>query len=183
MLNSRHLILAGRYNVIPEDDKTKNLVYGIMYLNSERSVKNDYGITAGNFFAHKSVFQKVGYFPTQLKTGNDIIWSQKALQCKDVIIEYNSQLVVDYPGQSFKTLKKSIQKYALGIAHAEKEGGGRIKFLKRAFRYFLPMKISTFHEALRYRKLIDLPFVSQFRLWLYIWQIKIILGVHILRRV
>ncbi len=166
-------ILAGHYDVVPASDDNKDLLYSLLYLNNEKNVKYNYGVTTGHLWVQKSVFDKIGLFDESHISGNDIAWSLRALE-SNYKIEYISNISVEYPGQTHSQLKRSIPKYMSGIVHQHQTNNE--PFSKRA-KYFLknlfPMKPSTFKEVMRYRRIDRYSTLDKCYLWLHIWQLKI----------
>ena len=162
------MILAGAYNVLPPSKKLKDQVYGLLYLNNYKNVEKRYGVTTGNLFVPKTVFDQIGNFNEGGISGSDIEWSRRALN-HDYGIIYASDVCVEYSGQSFEELSKSIKKYMGGVA------AQTTSFLSHCLsivRYFLPMRPDNFKEALYYRQLHRLPMLDKWYLWFLVWQMK-----------
>ena len=166
-------MVAGAYHVIPPSKALKDLVFGLLYLNNQKNVAYEYGVTTGNMITMKSAFKEVGFFDEELPTGNDIKWSKKALK-KGYEVVYVPDMKVDYQGQSFLQLKTSVIKYMKGVAHQKQ---GTFSHLFTVFTYFLPMRTSNFKEALNYRELENLSTLNKYYLWFCIWKLKCRMGI------
>lgn len=174
-------ILSGRYHVIPATIKTCDLVYGLLYLNNEKNVIRDYGVTTGNLIVAKKTFEKIGPFQDKHRSGNDIIWTRRANQ-KGYSLTYLPELLVSYPGQPYDQLLQSIPKYVAGIVHRYHTHPQRgIIHIKNIFFYLFPMRISNFREALKYRGLLHFPLKNKIHLWFLIWQIKLRMAFYYIR--
>lgn len=174
MIEKKCDLLAGHYNVFSNSDLLKDQVYGLLYLNNGKNVSKKYGVTAGNLFVSASVFENIGSFEDQINTGNDIKWTKRALKA-GYEIHYCENATINYPGQSYNQLVQSVRKYSLGIIQNQST---RFEKIGTIIRYALPMRPSTFTEALKHRELQDLPIIDKVYLWWIIWKIKAHLARH-----
>lgn len=172
VFSHQEVIVAGKYIIIPPSTDLADQVYGLMYLNNQKNVQYNYGVTTGNLFVHRKAFEKYGTFDEAHISGNDIKWTKRA-HLKGAELVYDDGAVVTYFGQSFKELEQSIKKYFSGILHQERESDVSIIFrLKSFMTYLLPMKTSTFANALSYRQLDHLNWKGKCYLWLLTWRMK-----------
>ena len=165
-------IRAGSYILNYPSDHLKDKVYGILYLNTERNVKNNYGVTAGNLVVHKNAFKKVGLFKDDTISGNDIEWSRRALRM-GYAIDYVKEAEVDYPSQSWSILSDKIRKYAEGVKDYNDDIDQPDIRQLIVLRYFLPLRWSTMQEGIRHRQLDHLSHLQRVHLWLLSWMMKI----------
>lgn len=171
-------ILAGEYNVLPASNKLEDHLYGLLYLQNGKNARNQSGYTAGHLFVKKNVFDIIGKFPDEESSGGDITWTRKAIAA-GLNVGHSDKVIVDYIGQDYKQLKQSVKKYGRGIFHYR-------SFAKRSYtlevlRSFLPLKLATFKDAIRYRKLRHLGLHQKLFLWLGLYHIKILLGLSLLQ--
>jgi len=160
------------YQVNPSSSSIKDQVYGVFYLQTEKNVANNYGVTAGNLVFSRALYDTVGPFDESHHSGMDIDWSQR-VHAKGLKIKFNPDLKVTYPGQSWKELCTSIDKYFKGIAHQHKMAkwslGKRIAYLSK---YLMPMRPATFKQALTARPSVSST-TDKWYLWLRVWQAKL----------
>jgi len=162
--DSDHLIIAGHYKLDYKSDAIQDKVYGMLYLNTEKNVRKRYGVTAGNLLVERSVFDKIGDFQDSVISGNDIVWSLKALN-SGIKIRYEPEAIIIYPAQTWAELKVSVQKYASGVAHISPSP-------RPGLAAFLPLRYSTFVAHLHHRSLENLSIWRKLQLWLYTWVMK-----------
>lgn len=165
LLDSGAVIIAGHFEVTPFNEALNSWVHPLLYLNNEKNVKNQFGVAAGNLVVHKNLFSELGGFPDEINSGNDILWTKKALK-KGYKIHYGDLVKVLYPGYEFEQLKKKVIKYS----------GGTKKHFKPNWKTkllgLLPMRTSNFNNALRYRKIDTLSIIKKLKLYYWIWKIK-----------
>lgn len=166
-------IIAGKYLVIPPTSALKDLVYGLLYLNNEKNVREGYGVTTGNLFVAKSLFEKVGYFKDTQISGNDIEWSKRAIS-RGYHLLYAPETIVTIRGQSFTELIRKTAKYAVGIRAQHKSWQQKTQSF---LTYLLPMRWKNFQESLTYRSLDGLMWKNKWYLWLLVWTIKVRLAL------
>jgi|GEM_PF-2322776 len=155
-------IVAGRYKLSYQSETLEDMVHGLLYLNNQKNVREDYGVSAGNLLVKKSVFQKVGMFDDSHVSGRDILWSKAALS-QGYKISYAHDAIITYPALAWQELLQKVSKYGKGAA----EQG-----VQKNWTGILPLRISTYREALKYRGLEGLSLMKKLRLYLYAWKIK-----------
>tara|TARA_B100000497_G_scaffold128012_1_gene172504 strand:+ start:41 stop:904 length:864 start_codon:yes stop_codon:yes gene_type:complete len=157
-------IVAGRYNV-ESDMKLSSKVFPLMYLNSRKNVQKKHGVTAGNLFVKRHVFDVLGKFKTTSTSGNDILFTKRAIY-EGLTIGSAERAVVNYPKKEFGSLISDIGKYGKGSALT-----GQKSFLN-VFSYLMPMRFTTMRSAIKYRK-FEFSLVEKVKIWFYIWRAKI----------
>ena len=171
LLEEDKKILAGHYEVKPQSSELKDLLYGLLYLNNEKNVRYNYGVTTGNLWVHKSAFDLVGLFCEEHISGNDIAWSRKAMSL-DYEIVFKKEAAVDYPGQSYDQLCHSIPKYMSGIAHQHHIKLSKTERTVYFIKNLLPLRLKTFTELITYRQLNNISTIDKCYLWLLAWLMK-----------
>ncbi len=165
-------LVVGKFELEYASEHLRDMVYGILYLNNQKNVSRNYGVTVSNILVHRSVFDVIGVFDENTNSGNDITWSRRALK-NGYRISYSPSAIVTYPAQSWTLLSTRIKKYAMGTI-AQKE-------VSVAFYSFLPMRISNFRQALAYRNLGYLSWHKKTLLWLYVWNMKIKYAMNLVK--
>ena len=157
-------IVAGRYRMTYASPDLKDKVHGLLYLNNDKNVGHNYGVTTGNLLVKRRVFDQIGLFDDGHVSGRDIQWSRKA-QKHGINIHYSHNAVVQYPAHRWPDLIEKVKKYGrgAGLLETEEENG---------IRHFLPLKWETIQSAIQYRGLENLSFRAKFLLWYYASKIK-----------
>ncbi|MEE9371437.1 MAG: glycosyltransferase [Saprospiraceae bacterium] len=156
-------LLSGRYEV-GYGTSVSSKVFPLMYLNSEKNIKNGYGISAGNLFVRKSVFNHIGLFQTGSASGNDILLSKKA-ESTGFRMGVASTCMVTYPQKTFDDLIRDVRKYGKGAVLT-----GQKSFVSILI-YLMPMRLQTLKEAIKYRK-YNFTFRQKVIIWVLIWKAK-----------
>ena len=74
-------LAGGRVEFFFSEEQTAAELYdSIQYLDIETKVKDNGRAPTANLFVRKSVFDKVGMFPSHVKSGGDIQWTNKATE-------------------------------------------------------------------------------------------------------
>ena len=164
-------IAAGRYEV-KINSKIQSKVFPLLYLNSAKNVEKGYGISSGNMFLKKKVFDHLGSFDTYSNSGNDILFTKKAM-IRGFTIGLAEKAVVYYPSKSFQSLINDMRKYGRGAAMTHQ------KSLLSIFSYILPMRWSTLKQAMSYRK-YNFSVKEIVKVWFLIWRAKLEFAIGIL---
>ena len=155
--------IAGGQFCIASINTLKARIFPLMYLDNEKNVKYGYGLPTGNLFVRKDVFETLGLFDTQSRSGNDIAWTRKAMKA-GFKLGYAEESKVIYAGKSYNQLLNDIFKYGKGAyLSGEKRWYSALTFL-------MPMKPNTFLENSRN---FDWGILEKFGAWLLVWRAKI----------
>lgn len=164
-----HDIVAGRFQLSYPDDRLSSKVHGLLYLNNQKNTRLAYGVPAGNIMLSADIIQQIGPYGTQSSSGEDIAWSKKAI-AQGYDIRYAPDMLVTYPSWTYSQLLPKVKKYARGAKAVSSGSRSSLEIM----RSFLPLRWSTFREALRYRDLMGLPLLSKVWLYLLAWRVKVI---------
>lgn len=165
LIDQNYRLIAGHFKVQPFDSSLRSLVHPLLYLNNRKNYKKKFGFPAGNLIVQKNLFDQIGLFPDDQISGNDIIWTKMAIDIGTKHI-YDPNCIVDYPGHKWDSLKEKVKKYGMGSRyHYHNTPRSKINA-------FLPLRLSTFMDALDYRGLRNIPLSQKLRLYLLTWQIK-----------
>lgn len=154
---AEHDIVGGRYDIRYPSSELKDKVYGLLYLNNNKNVREGYGLSAGNLMVRKSLFDQFGGFDDQHYSGSDILWTRRAGD-NSARIGYSDKSIVDYQGQSWEELQSKVIKYGHGAA---------IQGQRASWRSYMPLGLGTFREALEYRGLTGLSSSDKTKLYYY----------------
>jgi glycosyltransferase involved in cell wall biosynthesis len=152
--------VAGKIEIFFEDpDKPTavELYDSITYLQQKKYVREcNFGATA-NLFTFKKVFDEVGYFNDQLKSGGDMEWGQRVFSCGYPIL-YADDSYVRHPAR--KTLAELRQKvkrinkghYEMSKHRNEDSHSTLIQFFISSLRLKPPL-VSTLRKVLSEKRL------------------------------
>jgi hypothetical protein len=174
-LNEGADLVAGQYIFDYPNHQLSSKVHGILYLLNERNDRYKRGFPGGNLIVKKSLFTELGLFDTTLNTGNDIKWSLKIRQHGKKLV-YNKAMKVAYTAKTLYQLKLSMKKYARGVVHQKDP----LSTASSSLLSILPMWPHHFKAAYKERGLSE-NHISQLRLYLYVWQMKIYFGLCLLK--
>ena len=166
-------LIGGHYEVDLDSSSLLSKIFPLMYLNNEKNISNGKGVSVGNLFVRKAVFDKIGLFKTTYFSGNDILFTEEAIR-QGFRLNYSSSTVVHYPPKSFGKLKNDAFKYGTGSYLTGQ------KSLLDSLRFWMPMKIDTFFKTIKFRE-YQLSKVDLIRAWFLIWRIKIQFALGILK--
>lgn len=105
-----------------EEQTTAELYDSIHYLDIETNVKDNGTAPTANLFVRKSVFDKIGVFPSHVKSGGDIQWTKKATENGFSLI-YAPKAIVKHPTRKLKELLKKNFRTGTGKAHLRRSLG------------------------------------------------------------
>jgi len=101
LINNRGTVVAGRIEIFPRSALHPNGVeqYETLVALAQKEFVNNYGFGAtANLFVFKEVFERVGYFLADLKSGGDLEWGRR-LKKHDFTIEYFEDVCVRHPAR------------------------------------------------------------------------------------
>jgi len=143
-----------------------------MYLNNQKNIEWGLGVSTGNLFVKREVFDQFGLFDMESVSGNDILFTEKAIK-SGYTLAYGPDVIVSYPAKSFKELKKDVFKYGVGAFMTNQ------KRLGHSLRFLLPMTFRNFQGAVRFRN-FNLTLSEYFIAWILVWRIKFQFALGIL---
>lgn len=108
-------LIGGKVEFTFSDNKSLGEIYdSITYLNNEKYVKEQSGALGGNLFVKKEVFEQMGDFPSDYRSGMDIYWSRRAVD-EGFRIGYCPDAIVFSVARKLKSVLKKA--YRVGIGH------------------------------------------------------------------
>lgn len=128
-------IVAGKIEMFFQDKNYPNIAElydSITNLNQKKIVEQSHFGATANLFTFKKVFDEVGLFNQQLKSGGDSEWGKRAFS-KGYLIEYAEESCIAHPARnSFAQLYKKNIRVKGGFYELEKiqNQGGKKIFLK-----------------------------------------------------
>lgn len=164
-------IVAGRFELTYPTERLRDRVHGLLYLNNKKNVKRAYGVPCGNLIVKKNLFDNIGVFNEDHISGQDIVWTRRAL-ASGYAITYSADCTVQYRAFGYNELLQKMIKYSKGVQHHKRNGARNIS--TSGIRGWLPMRLSNFQEALRYRELDTINVLKKIYLWMLVWKAKIV---------
>jgi glycosyltransferase involved in cell wall biosynthesis len=115
--------VAGRVQIeTSERPSTAELVDAARFFRQSRYVKEGFGATA-NLFVRREVFERVGGFDDELKSGGDYEFGQRCLRA-GFPIGYAEHIVVSHPARgSLRELLKKSERVGFGTGQLVRRGG------------------------------------------------------------
>jgi glycosyltransferase involved in cell wall biosynthesis len=139
-------ILAGKINMFYKDSQHPNSVEiydSITHLQQDKIVKKAYFAATANLFTYKKVFESVGLFNSELKSGGDAEWGKKAYSYGCSII-YADNCCVAHPCRyTLSSIFKKVTRISGGL-HARKKLSSNnhnrhIRYIKSILRLRPPL--------------------------------------------
>lgn len=165
-----YTIVAGQFKLTYPSAKLRDKVHGLLYLNNRKNVEKGYGVPCGNLFVKQALFDTIGPFGEDHISGQDIVWTRRAL-FEGYKIAYGALCIVEYPAFSYVDLLQKMKKYGRGVRHHRHYVDRNVSI--DGFRGTLPMRWSNFSSALTYRGLDQLSVAKKVYLWMLVWRAKV----------
>lgn len=126
----------------------------------------------GNLFVRKRVFDSIGLFPGNIRSGIDVMWTGKATRAGFKLI-YSQKAEVSYPARRLWPLLKKCDRVGRGQPNIwREEGVSSIKMLKRVITGFRSVPPSFIRGNIKKRGSKDM--IRKFwRMWLVAWMCAI----------
>lgn len=126
----------------------------------------------GNLFVKKSVFDSIGLFPGNIRSGMDVMWTGKATADNFKLV-YSEKAEVSYPARGFWPLMKKCYRVGRGQASIwQEENLSSINMVKRIITSFRPVPAAFIRGNIKKRgsKGMNRKF---WRMWLVAWMCSI----------
>ncbi|MGF1496386.1 MAG: glycosyltransferase [Elainellaceae cyanobacterium] len=99
-------LVGGQVSFSFSHQKTAAEVYdSVTNMQARRNIEERKLTTTANLFTHRYVFEAIGLFPQDAKSGGDLIWTKKATDSNFKIV-YASEAIVFHPARSLTELLK-----------------------------------------------------------------------------
>ena len=96
-------IVAGKIVLRHDPTRIFEVYDSIFTFDAERSIKKYSAVASGNLVIHHRVFEKIGYFEENIRSGGDIIFTSRAVR-NGFSIQYNSTLISYYKARNWRAL-------------------------------------------------------------------------------
>lgn len=111
----------------------------IINLHNESSIIEKSGAKTANLFVKRELFEKVGFFKSDQKSGEDIGWTGRASRVGFKIV-YGGDMIVEHPARKFSELLEKHFRVGMGSVGVWKSQGRNIFWIvARWISLFLPM--------------------------------------------
>ena len=109
-----------------------------------------------NLITKAELFDKIGLFPDDVKSGGDVQWTNKATR-NDFSLIYAPKAVVMHPARSLKSLIKKQYRVGKGMIHILiQEGKSKLKILFTIFRLLLPPRLFSIEKMITQRGITEM---------------------------
>ena len=107
---AEHDIVCGPINFTFSDPPTiTEIADSMVFVSNKVSVEDGKSIPTGQLFTTKEVFQQVGLFMDEIRSGGDIEWSERAT-AGGFKLGYAAEAIVDYPAKQYDAfIKKAVR--------------------------------------------------------------------------
>jgi glycosyltransferase involved in cell wall biosynthesis len=125
-----------------------------------------------NLFARRMVFDTIGKFPSDLRSGGDVVWTGKATGSGFKLI-YAAEAEVFHPARRHPDLLKKQFRVGSGQpAIWRSQGSGMLSILLRILRGFLPLSKRAIKNTLRERGTPEME-KRFWQIWLIAWSCNV----------
>lgn len=152
----------------------------MVFVPNEESVKDGVSIPTGQLFTSKEVFDRVGLFMDEIRSGGDIEWSTRATKM-GFKLGYAPEAEVSYAAKQFKLFTKKARRIGKGRKSMRK-----LKKSHNALSWFLHILIisrppSPFSLFTRMKKTnLRVNFIQFWRIWFMTWLYRLVRGYSML---
>ena len=130
-----------------------------------------------NLFVYRYVFDKIGNFPGHLKSGGDVLWTQRATDDNFKLI-YAPKAEVFHPARTFWPLMQKQYRVGGGQLHILRAEGQSIPVVvKGALRSVLKPPTIQKVQSLADRKGLSLETTNLISIWLVSWMYQASMGL------
>lgn len=167
-------LVGGKVEFVFSEKKTTAEIYdSITHFHFESTIKEQKGTGAGNLFVRRSVFESIGMFPDNVKSGGDFQWTSRAVN-SGYRLAYAPAALVKHPARPLKELLKKRYRLGPGIMQAQVSQGkslGRI-LTPLLLTFLLPVPPAVITKAIKRSKNPQLK-KKFFGLWMTAWLCKL----------
>lgn len=148
----------------------------ITFVDVQKYVELNNGTVCGNLFISRDVWEEIGGFPEESRSGMDMFWTRKATAKGFKLVYCKFAIVEKEPREFLKGLKKS---YRIGKGHIRswcREGKGIYFLWWETLKTFSPPSTVKINKKVERR---GLPEMQQYKphLWAISWFNKISMGL------
>jgi len=148
--------------------KASELYDSINNMQVESDIKGRGVAKTANLFSKRKVFDEIGLFPEDVKSGGDVTWTRKATENNFKLV-YSKEAKVRHPARRFISSMKKQFRVGKGKYSNDEKSKDPMKILKR----FNPPKISYLKSKLEEK--VDSKVSKQMfaRLFLVVWMVNV----------
>lgn len=168
-------LVAGKFTFeYKNEPSVAEMAYSAIYLDNEKALKNRVGVPTGNLFIQKKVFDEVGYFMDNIRSGSDTEWSQRVLQ-KKLVCSFSAKAMVSYPAKDKSNMLLGAYRDGQSTRVIWKKKKGLLKTSIAAFYCMLPMKFSNLKDVIN-RNGTEKHKAHFLQIWWMVWRVKFTYG-------
>jgi len=137
----------------------------------KENIEQKKGAKTANLFIHRRVIETIGRFPEGIRSGGDLLWTQKATR-EGFILVYDENAAVAKAARPLRELLK--KQWRVGKRHPQiwREHGVRKSSLKIFLKMLVPPSPGTIQKMIQSRRQQGTP--SFLSLWVVAYLVKII---------
>ncbi len=167
-------MLGGKVSFIflGEKKSASEMYDSISNVKMKKSIENRGVATGGNLFVRKEVFDKIGLFPGNIRSGTDVMWTGKATRAGFKLV-YSEEAEVSYPARRLWLLLKKCHRVGGGQTNIWlEEGVSSMNMVKRVITGFSFVSTSFIREKIKKRGSEDMM-RKLWSIWLVAWMCAI----------
>jgi glycosyltransferase involved in cell wall biosynthesis len=165
LLSGSSDLVGGKIEFYYSDKKTAAEMYDSMiHFRNEYNIKELEVACTSNLFVKRFVFEKIGLFPNEVKSGGDFQWTHKATEI-GYSLTYCSDAIIKHPARSLTSLLKKNFRTGIGLPFILLNKGESLIKPRFLFRMMLPLKFSYIKSLIKQRGTKDMNSKS-IRIWL-----------------
>ena len=162
-------LVGGKVAFTFSPQKTVSEIYDSMTnMQIEQNIKQRKVCKTANLFIKKSVFDSIGLFPENSKSGGDVVWTKQATD-KDFKLVYSATAQVFHPARKLLPLLKKQYRVGCGQPHIWlKQGQTSKQMLIKTINCFRPPSVKEFRQLTCQGEVKELQ--GKFlELWFFAW--------------
>jgi hypothetical protein len=143
----------------------------LIHMQMKRSIENQGTSPTANLFIQRTVFDRMGLFMPDVKSGGDTIWTQRATDA-GFKLKYAAEVQVLHPARGLRELLKKNYRVASGVLLVwQVKGIGKVTALKRFLTFFFPPRLQTIRALISERGTAEMK-EHLWSIWLVAWMCR-----------
>jgi len=165
-------LVGGRIEfVLPPNPTVGELVDALLNVDVEESITNHRACMTGNLFVRRELFDRLGLFEADLRSGGDIRWTRRATDAGFRLV-YSADAVVAYPARPLGPLLRKLFRVGRGVPRVWSGFGmSHRRMWMSALRGLLPTPPARLAERIRRRAIPEMHRRTP-QIWMALWLCK-----------
>jgi len=169
MMDSEADLIGGNVEFTFSKKRTASELYdSINNMQVESDIKTRGVAKTANLFAKRDVFDKIGLFPKDVKSGGDVKWTRKATE-NSLKLVYSEEAKVRHPARRFIPSMKKQFRVGKGKYSNNEKSKNSFSILSR----FKPAKISDLRSKLEEKEKSEISKQMFVRMFIVVWMVNV----------